>query len=307
MAVNNKMSYSKMDCYKQCGWKFLLQYIEGPYISTPGIALDVGILIHDTEEKIANSIKDGLPIDYVALKNNIIVKTMEIEHKFPKDFLEKDKTGRLYKEKIYEYLEKGIYRLETHMKEHPELEIVGAEIPFKYDLMDFTFSGKIDRLFRNKVTGEYICQDIKTWPKPAEDKDVPTPLQFVVYTKAIKEMYGVLNEEISCAYDLPFCNMTQAVGTKGYMTRGMKKIKELLDGIKSEEYKPNPSPLCHWCTYCATNPNQPKDPNAHNRCPYHSLWTKEKESYAVANKWEGMAKHKEILESYIKNSQKSAV
>ena len=91
------------------------------------------------------------------------------------------------------------------------------------------------------------------------------------------------------------------------MTRGMKKIKELLDGIKNEEYKPNPSPLCHWCTYCATNPNQPKDPNAHNRCPYHSLWTKEKESYAVANKWEGMAKHKEILENYIKNSQKSAV
>ena len=305
--MNNKMSYSKMDCYKQCGWKFLLQYIEGPYISTPGIALDVGILIHDTEEKIANFIKDGLPIDYVALKNNIIVKTMEIEHKFPKDFLEKDKTGRLYKEKIYEYLEKGIYRLETYMKEHPELEIVGAEIPFKYDLMDFTFSGKIDRLFRNKVTGEYICQDIKTWPKPAEDKDVPTPLQFVVYTKAVKEMYGVLNEEISCAYDLPFCNMIQAVGTKGYMTRGMKKIKELLDGIKNEEYKPNPSPLCHWCTYCATNPNQPKDPNAHNRCPYHSLWTKEKESYAVANKWEGMAKHKEILENYIKNSQKPAV
>ena len=305
--MNNKMSYSKMDCYKQCGWKFLLQYIEGPYISTPGIALDVGILIHDTEEKIANFIKDGLPIDYVALKNNIIVKTMEIEHKFPKDFLEKDKTGRLYKEKIYEYLEKGIYRLETHMKEHPELEVIGAEIPFKYDLMDFTFSGKIDRLFRNKITGEYICQDIKTWPKPADDKDVPTPLQFVVYTKAIKEMYGVLNEEISCAYDLPFCNMTQAVGTKGYMTRGMKKIKELLDGIKSEEYKPNPSPLCHWCTYCATNPNQPKDPNARKRCPYHSLWTKEKESYEVANKWKGMAKHKEILESYIKNSQKSAV
>ena len=108
--MNNKMSYSKMDCYKQCGWKFLLQYIEGPYISTPGIALDVGILIHDTEEKIANFIKDDLPIDYVALKNNIIVKTMEIEHKFPKDFLEKDKTGRLYKEKIYEYLEKGIVK-----------------------------------------------------------------------------------------------------------------------------------------------------------------------------------------------------
>lgn len=304
MAANNKMSYSKMDVYKQCGWRYLLQYVEGPYISTPGIALDVGTMIHDAEEHIANSIKAGEPIDYISLKNGIILKSLAIEHKFPKEWHEPDKTGRFYKEKIYGYLESGIYRLEKFMKEHSELEIVGAEVPFKFEHMNYVFSGKIDRLLRNKNTGEYYCQDIKTWPKPAEKEDLPTPLQFVVYTIAIKQLYGVINEEISCAYDLPFCDTVQPAGTKGYMKRGLAKIEKLLTGINAGEFVPNPTTLCHWCTYCPTNPNQPKDPNAHDRCPYYSLWTKENRVYDVKNKWQGMENHQKIMENFLHRQAK---
>jgi hypothetical protein len=307
MAANNKMSYSKMETYEQCGWKFLLQYIEGPYISTPGVALDVGTMIHDAEEQIANAIKDGQTIDYNRLKNNIILKTVEIEHKFPKDFWEKDKADKYYKDKIYEYLSKGIYRLETFMKEHPEIEIVGAEVPFKFEKFGYNFSGKIDRLLRNKVTGEYICQDIKTWAEEKDKDELTTPLQFVVYTIAIKGMYDIPTEEITCQYDLPFCNTVQAAGTKGYMNRGLKKMEKLINGINSQVYEPNPSPLCHWCTYCATNPNQPSDPNAHNRCPYYSLWTKEKKNFNVKNEWQGMENHKPVLENYIQNQAKETV
>jgi len=307
MAANNKMSYSKLDTYKQCGWRYFLQYVEGPYISTPGIALDVGTMIHDAEEQIANAIKDGKPIDYISLKNKIILNTLTIEHKFPKDFWEPDKTGKLYKEKIYSYLDKGIYRLEAYMKAHPELEIVGAEIPFKFELYGYNFSGKIDRLLRDNNTGNYICQDIKTYPQPADDKDIVTPLQFVIYTMAIKQMYNVTDEQVSCGYDLPFCDMIQSAGTTGYVARGLKKIEKLITDINNKDYTAKPSPLCAWCTYSKTNPNQPKDPNAHNRCPYHSLWTKEKHNFNVANEWMGMENHKAILEHYIKTSSEDAV
>ena len=307
MAANNKMSYSKMETFEQCGWKFLLQYIEGPYISTPGVALDIGTMIHNAEEQIANAIKEGRAIDYVRLKNDIIMETIKIEHKFPKDFWEKDKADKYYKDKIYEYLNKGIYRLETFMKEHPEIEIVGAEVPFKFEKFGYNFSGKIDRLLRNTATGEYICQDIKTWAEEKDKDELTTPLQFVVYTIAIKGMYEIPTEEITCQYDLPFCNTVQAAGTKGYMNRGLKKMEKLINAINNKEYKPNPSPLCHWCTYCATNPNQPKDPNAHNRCPYYSLWTKDKKNFNVMNEWQGMENHQAILENYIQNQSKQAV
>ena len=309
MADKKKMSYSKVETYEQCGWKYLLQYVEGPYISTPGIALDVGNMIHDAEEKIANAIKAGNPIDYVSIKNGIILKSLEIEHKFPKEWNEIDKSGRYYKEKIKEYLTKNIYRLENFMKAHPTYEIVGAEIPFNFDRFDYHFNGKIDRVFRNTATGEYICQDIKTWPELKDEKELVTPLQFVVYTIALKETYpDILTEEITCQYDLPFCDATQNAGTKGFVNRGIKKLEKLITGINNKDFKPHPTPLCYWCTYCDNNPNQPKDPNARGRCPYFCHYTKERQKdFSVENEWQGLENHQAILENYLKNKGKKTV
>jgi hypothetical protein len=260
-------------------------------------------MIHEAEEDIANAIKENRPIDYVALKNRILLKTIKLEHDYPVDFFAPDKAETYYRDKIYGYLEKGIYRLENYMKEHPELEIVGAEIPFKFDLYDYHFSGKIDRVLRNKNTGEYICHDVKTYSELKEQKDLATPLQFVVYTHALKEMYGVLTEQVSCGFDLPFCNTIQAAGTNGYMNRGMEKIKKELEKINNKEFEPHPTPLCAWCIYSPTNPNQPRDPNAHNRCPYHSLWTKDNKNQINASEWLGMENHKIVLEKYIEKQK----
>jgi len=303
--ASNRYSYSKVDCYKQCPFKFKLQYLDGHYISTPGIALDVGTMIHAAEEDIANCLKEGKPINYTELKNRIILEMFKIEHKFPKDFWELDKSERLYKEKIYDYLDHGIYHLEAFMKSHPTYEVVGAEVSFKVDIHGKTFTGKIDRVLRDTLTGNYICHDVKTYPVPVEDKDLATPLQFVVYTEAMKELYHIPSEQISCGYDLPFCNIIQDAGTKGYMTRGIKKLGELLDAIDAGEFEPKPSPLCHWCQFCATNPNQPKE--GKNLCPYHSLWTKETKDFQVAMEWQGLANHGIVLENYINKQHKTTV
>lgn len=302
MANNNRYSYSKVDCYKQCPFKFKLKYVDGHYINTPGIALDVGTMIHAAEEDIANAIKEGKVIDYVGLKNRIILETMKIEHKFPKDFCEPDKADRYYKEKIYHYLDESIKRLERFMLDHPTYEIVGAEVPFSVTIHNKTFTGKIDRLLKDTATGNYICHDVKTYPVEVAKEDLATPLQFVVYTEAIKNMFGVTGDQVSCGYDLPFCDVIQDAGTKGYMTRGLKKLGELLDAIDSGEFEPNPTPLCHWCEFCATNPNQPRE--GKNLCPYHSLWTKTNKSFEHASEWQGLANHGIVLEDYIKKQSR---
>jgi hypothetical protein len=36
-------------------------------------------------------------------------------------------------------------------------------------------------------------------------------------------------------------------------------------------------------------------------CPYHSLWTKERKTFAVAETWAGLEKHDIIVENYKKN------
>ena len=282
--AKTKYSYSKIDCYEQCHFKFKLQYLDGKYFYSDSVATLFGSAIHKVEEDIANCIREGKPIDYIALKNSLILKLSEIKHKFPKDYEELDKSMRTYSDKAKFYLEKGIYRLENFMKAHPTYEIVGAEIPFKFDFDDeFYFSGYIDRVFKDTATGKYLIQDIKSWAIPAEEDKLKTPLQFVVYSLAVKNMYGITTDDITCEYDLPVCDLVQKGGTAGYINRGIAKLKKLFGGIKANNFEPKPSPLCHWCNFCQTNPNAPEE--GKYLCPYYMHWTKENKDFSKENEW----------------------
>ena len=89
-----KYSFTRIDCYEQCHFKYLLKYVDKNYVSISAIALEVGTTIHDNEEKIANCIKNGEPINYVKLKNDLIIKAAALEKKFTRDWNEPDKAGR---------------------------------------------------------------------------------------------------------------------------------------------------------------------------------------------------------------------
>lgn len=302
--AKEKYSYSKLDTYKQCGFKFKTKYLDKNFLTGGAIALDFGNLIHDTEEKIANMLKEGKAVDYVTLKNNFIKKMYEIEHKFPKDFMTPDKSNRTYKEKCYHYLENSIYCIEKYMYDHPELEIVGAEIPFNFEYKDVILNGKIDSIFRNKTTGQYIIQDIKSYNVPMDHEDLVTPLQFVTYIVAVEHDMGISRDNIICQYYLPLVPtpetdlpcMTHDAGTKGFMKRGLEKIDALFAGINAGEFSPKPSALCHWCEFCPTNPNVTE--KGKKLCPFYSLYTKEHPTYAVNVGWDKTKSFKENIELY---------
>jgi hypothetical protein len=115
-------SYSKLDLYAGCGFKYKLKYIDKIQFKwTDTIATEFGTCIHSIEEDIAKAIKAGEPINYISFKNRLIMKRYELEHKYALTFGELDKSSRTYLQKTYEYLEAGIYRLETYLKEHPTL------------------------------------------------------------------------------------------------------------------------------------------------------------------------------------------
>lgn len=301
-------SYSKFECYDNCSFKYKLKHIDKiqfKWVNT--IATEFGTCIHSIEEDIANAIKEKRPIDYISLKNRLILKRYELEHRYAANFNDLDKSSRTYLQKIYEYLNTGIYRLEAFMKENPTYEVVGTEQYFSVVFEDVKFTGYIDRVLRDTSTGDIIIHDIKSWAIPKEQKDLTTPLQFVIYVLAAKELYGVEPHQVKCAYDLPCCDLIQDAGTKGFMTRGTKKLHELIVAIRNGEFEPNPSPLCHWCEYCPTNPYQPEEAKGKVYCPYHSLWTKNKASFAKASEWQGLENHGIVVESYIKKYCNSAV
>ena len=282
MANTEKYSYSKLDTYLQCPFKFKLKYIDGNYIFNSSIATEFGTLIHETEETIAKNIINNEPIKYA------------------KDFYELDKSDRTYENKTYYYLEEGIYKLEQFMRDNPNLEIVGVEQKFNFELWDKIFNGFIDRIFYDKTENKYLIQDIKTFAVPVEKDKLATPLQFVIYNLAAQQLFKCLPEQISCEYNLPLCDLTQSAGTKGYMKRGTDKLEKIFNGIAQQDFEPSPSPLCNWCEFCATNPDATEA--GKYLCPYFCKWQRDTRNKfdlgKVENHWEGLDKHPQILEAY---------
>ena len=100
-------------------------------------------------------------------------------------------------------------------------------------------------------------------------------------------------DHFKCAYDLPFLDRKQQAGTAGFMQRGLKKLDSLFTGIEGRNYEAGPSPLCAWCSFSPTNPEQPEEGKL--LCPYYSLWTRENKTHSVAHKWQGLEKHEAIM------------
>jgi len=304
-------SYSKLGVFEQCRFKYKLNYIDKHFIHDDSLATDFGTLIHYIEETMARKIQNNEPLDskeLISLLYNIKLESKydkvygvtTLKEKYPDEWNEKDKSDRTYQDKINFYINEGMFRLYDYLMRHPNLEIVGIEQEFNVEIEGYVFHGFIDRVFRDKDTGEIFIEDIKTWPKPAEQKELTTPLQFVLYNLAAQELYNATPDMISCSYELPLCDMKQPAGTKGYMTRGINKLKKLLGELSEElEFKPSPSPLCHWCVYSKTYPKQPEE--AKNLCPYFSHWKPDKKDFSVEYDWMGRVQHDAILAQFIEN------
>lgn len=297
--MSEKFSYSKLDCYNGCPFRFYLNYELQNFAYSESIATEFGSAIHATEEKIAHMILNNEPIDYIKLKNDFILKIASLEQKYPKTFFEKDKSNQNYREKTYVYLDEGIYRLEKFMKAHPSYEIIGIEQKFNFIFdSEHSFNGAIDRVFRDTKTNRYIIQDIKSYSVPIKHDDLTTPLQMVVYTMAAKELWGCSYDQVSCQYDLPLCNLIQDGGTAGYMARGIKKINSLFEKIKNKDFEPSPSPLCNWCSYCRTN--EDAQDKFKYLCPYHMRWTRDIKDFSKENDWSNLEDYPIILEAFKK-------
>lgn len=317
----SKYSYSKINTYDSCGWRYYLTYKQGHYIFTKNINTEFGTLVHYIEQQIGEALKAHKPVDYDKLKKDFyelnIPKTSKydttgdifginvIKQHFPEDFFKTDELGHSYATKAEDYLNFGIYRLENWLKDNPDYEVYGLEKFFSITFEGEILSGFIDRILYNKKENTYIIEDIKTKDKPFKDDDLVTPLQFVIYDLALRSIIDDDKAEIKCAYDLPICNMKQDAGTKGFLRRGKEKLQKLFTGINEEDFTPRPTPLCAWCVFSPTNPTQPEA--GKNLCPYYSLWTQTNKTHKVAHAWKGMEAHEKLLKELQENNIKTEI
>lgn len=314
-----RFSYSKLNVFNSCGFKYKLTYVDGHYTFTDSLASLLGSLLHKCEENMARTLQEGKQVDYEKIKDDFLNLNVPKRDKFDNDggiyginilkqeyqeeFFAPDEQGSSYNTRTLNYLNTGIYRLEKYLKENPNLEIYDMEKYFSVSFGDYVLSGYIDRIFYDRVNNCYIIEDIKTKHKPFKDTELTTPLQFVVYVYALSKHLGLPYDSFKCVYDLPFLDQKQDAGTSGFMERGLKKIEEIFNSIEHREYIPKPSPLCAWCSFSPTNPDQPSE--GKHLCPYYSLWTKDNKTFEVSHKWRGPNYYEQdLIDELEKENQK---
>ena len=145
--------------------------------------------------------------------------------------------------------------------------------------------GFIDRI--DVKDGQYRTVDYKTSKKIYDQSKLATSLQFGIYALAILNEFGEL--PIESQYRFILIDDEQYALTKGWEKRLIKALDKVFGDIEASENKnlfiPKPTPLCHWCTFCTTNPEATI---YKNECEYYSKWTPTQKTFEVNKKWNAL-------------------
>ncbi len=272
-----KVSYSRLDCLKQCPYKYFLKYVKGNYSDKSAIALEVGTLCHSVmEDKGLALIKGEAPRTEIEARAVYGGDIDQIEAKYWDSWNEIDKSGMTYPEKF----EKFFSAVYPKSMSDPEWTPYACEHEFEFVFDNrVIIGGFIDRVDMDSE-GHYKVTDYKTANHVYEDKDVATAAQMFIYGLAILNEFGELPAEYE--YDFIFLDAKKQAMTKGYEKRGLKALEKIVTKLfeleENRAYVPSATPLCHWCCYSGTCDS---DPDMKGLCDFYSLWTRENKTFSV--------------------------
>ena len=289
-------SYSKMEVFKNCPLQYRYKYIEKKYSQDTSIALELGSLCHYVLEQKGKMIVSGETVDYEKLNDILMNGVTETDEKTKEELLGVNQLKRKYFEVWHEADNASGASYDEKIKLfdkvlHNEMEETDWKPTYFEKPFEFVWDNKvilkgfIDRI--DTKDGQYRTVDYKTSKKVYEQSKLATSLQFGVYALAILNEFGVL--PIESEYRFILIDDKQYALTKGWENRLIKAMDKVFGDIEVSEKKsvfvPKPSPLCHWCNFCQTNPEATI---YRNECEYFSKWTPTQKTFEVNKKWNAL-------------------
>lgn len=289
-------SYSKMEVFKNCPLQYRYKYIEKKYSQDTSISLELGSLCHYVLEQKGKMIVSGETVDYEKLNNILMNGVTETDEKTKEELLGVNQLKRKYFEVWHEADNASGASYEEKIKLfdkvlHEEMEDTDWKPTYFEKPFEFVWDNKvvlkgfIDRI--DIKDGQYRTVDYKTSKKVYEQSKLATSLQFGVYALAILNKFGVL--PVESEYRFILIDDRQYALTKGWENRLIKAMDKVFGDIRTSEEKnifvPKPSPLCHWCNFCQTNPEATI---YKNECEYFSKWTPTQKTFEVNKKWNSL-------------------
>lgn len=294
-------SYSKLEVFKNCPLQYRYKYIEKKYSQDTSIALELGSLCHYVLERKGHMIVNGEVIDYELLNDLLANGVKETDEKTKEELIGVAQLKRKYFETWYEADNASGASYDEKMKlfdkvlheemEESEWKPTYFEMPFEFvwdnKVIIKGFIDRIDTKDTEEGETQYRTVDYKTSKKVYEQSKLATSLQFGVYALAILNKFGVL--PVESEYRFILIDDKQFALTKGWENRLIKALDKVFGDIEASEKKevfvPKPSPLCHWCNFCQTNPEATI---YRNECEYFSKWTPNQKTFEVNKKWNAL-------------------
>ena len=291
-------SYSKLEVFKNCPLQYRYKYIEKKYSQDTSIALELGSLCHYVLERKGHMIVNGEVIDYELLNDLLVNGVKETDEKTKEELIGVAQLKRKYFEVWYEADNASGTSYDEKMKlfdkvlheemEESEWKPTYFEMPFEFvwdnKVIIKGFIDRIDTKDTEKGETQYRTVDYKTSKKVYEQSKLATSLQFGVYAL---NKFGVL--PVESEYRFILIDDKQFALTKGWENRLIKALDKVFGDIEASEKKevfvPKPSPLCHWCNFCQTNPEATI---YRNECEYFSKWTPNQKTFEVNKKWNAL-------------------
>lgn len=289
-------SYSKLEVFKNCPLQYKYKYIDKKVTQDTSIALELGSLCHYVLEQKGYMVANNEKVDYDLLNNLLFQGTKETDEKTKDELLGVSKLKKKYFDTWYEADNASGATYDDKIKLFEEVlrdEMENTEWKPTYFEKPFEFvwdnkviiKGFIDRI--DTKDGEFKTIDYKTSKKIYEQNKLSTSLQFGIYALAILNEFNKL--PIESEYRFILINDRQFALTKGWENRLIKALDKLFESIETSDkknlYIPKPSPLCHWCNFCQTNPEATI---YRNECEYFSKWTPCSKTFEVNKKWNAL-------------------
>lgn len=280
-------SHSKLETYINCPYQYNLKYEQKKTTTDTTIALQCGSLAHKCLELKGQMIQSEQPINYMYLFNILdkgypeekIAGKKEIMQLYWDSFNEKDSENRTYTDKFNIF--ENVLKTEMNDMDGWEPYLFEHEFEFVYKNR-IKIMGFIDRI--DKKGDEYRLIDYKTSKKVYDDSKLRTSPQFAIYNFALWNEFGVLASDN--IYRFIFIDDEQHALSKGWLKRYIDKLDKTLNQLNENKlkdiYPPHPTPLCHFCQFCMTNP----DATIYkHECPYYMKWTRNNKDFSVNKEW----------------------
>lgn len=275
-------SYSQIDVFLQCPYRWFRDYLLGEREHTTAEALALGSSVHETLEEYMNGVKKGREWT-VGEACNILYEHMR-DNNIPWLSEENKELATIQHEDMIVELAMGSNNLAEFIEDK---EVVACEQGFQYKIdlpFDVIFNGinynkiyiigSIDCILRD-LDGEYIVIDFKTGKKSFAPKKLRENLQLPIYSLVCYELFGKLPIESKyyftrldefqdvepLAIDEEHANIVRFKygKNKGQIKQKQRCIddvnKELIKIFERQytqgmgAFKAHPTPLCSWCNH----------------------------------------------------------